>query len=1137
MSPRIKIGNQALNASNSKVEGSFVELEGQDFYAIRRMDQMPPFFMTLVSPFDHWMFISSNGGLTAGRGDAECALFPYYTDDKLVDNAEYTGPKTIIRLKDSQEADSAFLWEPFSDRQKGMYRSERNLYKSLKAEQLIFEEINFDLQLKFSYRWAFSRNYGFIRESILENLSEEEREIECLDGLENMIPPGVDGVMQDGRSTLVDAYKKNELDPETGMGIFSLSSNIVDKAEPSESLSANVVWTADKVSGHLLSSVQLDQFRFGADIQPETFTKAVKSAYFGLRKIGLESKAQKNWYTVADLALSTADVYDLKYKLQEGISEAVLKAEMADAKLEIETLVASADGLQASNEKLVETRHYGNVLYNIMRGGLFEEAYDLDLDDFRNYLALSNKDLAAQFAADLNALKGPMKYSDLIEWVEAKGDADLRRLGAEYLPLSFSRRHGDPSRPWNRFSIKRLDKEGKKILNYEGNWRDIFQNWEALAYSYPRFIEGMIFKFLNASTVDGYNPYRIEKNGIDWEVIEPHDPWSFIGYWGDHQIIYLLRLLEHCENHYPGMLLDWTKEFSFVYADVPYRLKSHQEIVADPQDTILFDEGLNRAAEERFAQVGTDGKLIWQNEAPVRANLAEKLMLTLLTKLYNFVPDGGIWMNTQRPEWNDANNALVGNGLSMVTLCYLRRYMRFMENWLAHQEEDWHINGALLDLYKSVAEVIGAYGDRKVFSAEERMDFVNHMGRAGEQYRQKAYSGDLGASQAIGIVELRDFCARTIRLLDRSIENNALESGIYHAYNLLKVEGSEAKLEYLYEMLEGQVGVLTSETLSPEEALGVLDGLKSSAMFRRDQYSYMLYPDRDLGAFLNKNRIEAAKVASKKLVAHIMECDSKGEYHFKSHINNAKDLKADFEVLSSKGLAAEVAAEEDFWYELYEESFIHRAFTGRSGTFYGYEGLGSIYWHMVSKLLLATQENVIRAKQLNTDEVTLGKLIEHYYEIRAGIGANKSPDLYGAFPFDAYSHTPSTAGAQQPGMTGQVKEDIINRWAELGLKIKGGRLEMDPFFLSEDELLNADRDFRFLNANMEWQNEMIAAGELAFTYCSTLFIYRKGKGTGVELIYHDGSRESNAQLNLSKEQSESLFKREGRIAKVYVDLA
>ena len=64
--------------------------------------------------------------------------------------------------------------------------------------------------------------------------------------------------------------------------------------------------------------------------------------------------------------------------------------------------------------------------------------------------------------------------------------------------------------------------------------------------------------------------------------------------------------------------------------------------------------------------------------------LSEKLLVFLLAKLVNFVPEGGIWMNTQRPEWNDANNALVGKGLSVVTLGYLRRYVVF---WLTLLEE------------------------------------------------------------------------------------------------------------------------------------------------------------------------------------------------------------------------------------------------------------------------------------------------------------------------------------------------------------------------------------------------------------------------------------------------------------------
>jgi len=1134
---RIKIGNQDLQFGAESPKGEFVELDGKDFYRISKVDQMPPFFMTLVSPFDHWMFIASNGGLTAGRGDADRAIFPYYTDDKLVDNAEFTGPKTLLRIKDPKEQDSAWLWEPFSNRYQGVYHLERNLYKSLGAEQLVFEEINFDLQLKFSYRWAFSQKYGFIRKVELQNIGDQSREIECLDGLENLLPSNVDGLMQDRRSTLVDAYKKNELDADTGMGIFSLSSNIVDKAEPSESLSANVVWSLDNPELHLLSNQQIDSFRKGANLKPELFTKAQKSAWFAQRDFTLNPNAIQSWYLVAETSLSSAEVHNLKAAIENGISASELEEELKRTYNELQTLVAKADGLQTSADRLVQSRHYGNVLYNIMRGGLFEDTYQLDLSDFKSYLELSNKPLYKKYAKDLEALEAPLSYANLQAWMQEKGDADLRRLGAEYLPLSFSRRHGDPSRPWNRFSIKRLDSEGQKILNYEGNWRDIFQNWEALAYSYPRFIEGMIFKFLNASTIDGYNPYRIAKNGIDWEVIEPHDPWSFIGYWGDHQIIYLLRLLEHCERHYPGLLKDLTREFSFVYADVPYRLKGHQEIMADPQDTITFNEELNNAAEERYQALGTDGKLIWEEKSPLRANLAEKLLLTALTKIYNLVPEGGIWMNTQRPEWNDANNALVGNGLSMVTLYYLRRFLRFMESWLSSQEEDLHVNAALLDLFLSTSDIIRDYQSIDSLNGAQRKEFIDRMGAAGERYRKRAYSLDLGANQALGIIESREFCARAIRFLDRSIAANEQDNGLYHAYNLLKLEGSEAKVEQLYEMLEGQVAVLTSETLSPEKALAVLDALKNSAMFREDQYSYMLYPDRNLAAFLAKNKIEASAVAEKELRDHLLEKDVKGLYHFKAHLNNAKDLLADLEDLAQLGLSAEVQAEKPFWLDLYEEQFIHRAFTGRSGTFYGYEGLGSIYWHMVSKLLLAVQENLIRAKACGTSAEIMGRLIDHYYEIRAGIGANKSPELYGAFPFDAYSHTPSTAGAQQPGMTGQVKEDILNRWAELGLAPHKGELHIDPFFLSEDEFLKTESLFRYLDVNGDWQQIELKPGELAFSYCGVPFVYSKGKAsTGLVLELKNGEKISQKETLLNTNYSASLFARDGSIEIIRLSL-
>ncbi len=204
--------------------------------------------------------------------------------------------------------------------------------------------------------------------------------------------------------------------------------------------------------------------------------------------------------------------------------------------------------------------------------------------------------------------------------------------------------------------------------------------------SYPEFIENVIAKFVNASTVDGYNPYRITNEGIDWEVEEPDDPWSYIGYWGDHQIIYLQKLLELSHQFHPDRLGDLLHRPIFSYANVPYRIRPFAAILENAKSTVDYDNDLAERIERRVSELGADGKLLLDIDGQVyQVNLLEKLLVPLLSKLGNLVVDGGIWLNTQRPEWNDANNALVGQGLSMVTLYYLRRYVRFLQALLAEQ--------------------------------------------------------------------------------------------------------------------------------------------------------------------------------------------------------------------------------------------------------------------------------------------------------------------------------------------------------------------------------------------------------------------------------------------------------------------
>ena len=137
MQSSIQIGDSRYQPTHAPVNGKYVTLSGERFYCIENYDQMAPFFMSVVSDSDHWMFISSTGGLTAGRINAESALFPYDTDDKVTDSIQNTGPLSIFLVS---KPGRTSLWEPFSDRYAGIYKIERKIYLNISGDKLVFEE-------------------------------------------------------------------------------------------------------------------------------------------------------------------------------------------------------------------------------------------------------------------------------------------------------------------------------------------------------------------------------------------------------------------------------------------------------------------------------------------------------------------------------------------------------------------------------------------------------------------------------------------------------------------------------------------------------------------------------------------------------------------------------------------------------------------------------------------------------------------------------------------------------------------------------------------------------------------------------------------------------------------------------------
>lgn len=1142
------------NTNNSQVTGEFVTMDNERFYAINNVNKMAPFFVSVISNSDHWLFVSSTGGMTAGRVSPETALFPYITVDRIHESDLHTGCKTLLRVKSEYEN---FDWEPFNREHEHRFDITRNLYKNVLGNKLCFEEINNDLQLAFRYTWATSDTYGFVRQCELENLSSKTSDkplrVELIDGFQNILPAGTPRFTQTNSSNLVDAYKWTELDERSGLAFYTLFSGITDRAEPCESLKTNTVFCRGLDNTNiLLSSEQLSAFRAGEKVEQELTKRGIRGAFLVNTTIELAPNTIKKWQLVANIEQSQSQSVALRRQLLEGEQlDNDIQNSIVNGSDELARIMASVDGFQLTGEESVSEHHYANVLFNALRGGIFDDQYMISSQDFSTTIKFFNHEVYQRNQILLDSLPAKLNFTHLLEAIKASGDSQLERLSSEYLPISFGRRHGDPSRPWNQFAIKLVDENNNRLLTYQGNWRDIFQNWEALTYSYPQFIESVIAKFVNASTMDGYNPYRITKEGIDWEVEEPDDPWSYIGYWGDHQIIYLQKMLELSKQFHPEKLSEMLRKTIFSYANVPYRIKPFDALVEDAKSTVTYDEELSLNIEKRVEKMGADGKLVLDVHGDVyQVNLLEKLLVPLLSKLGNLVIDGGIWLNTQRPEWNDANNALVGQGLSMVTLCYLRRYVCFFQDLLVNESQDIELSVEVNEWLIETAIALNNLASKltpEPVNSEVRYQSIAELGMAASTYRETIYKQEGFSGQtSLKISQISAMLNDALKAIEHTIETNERADGLYNAYNLLSLENETSTVKNLYPMLEGQVAALSSGSLKSPRVVSVVEALFASDVYRADQKTFMLYPDRKLPSFLEKNCVCAKQVEATPSLQRMLEQrderiilqDVDGEYRFNAEITNSNVLLEQLTKLNELYPSA-LAEDKESIFGLYEQTFNHQAFTGRSGGMFGFEGLGCIYWHMVSKLMLAVEENFFSCIEQGESDELSRQIASLYYRVRDGIGFNKTPEEYGAFPMDPYSHTPKHSGAQQPGMTGQVKEEILSRFGELGLRVKDGKVTFVPSLLQSCEFIQESKTFRYVDVDEQWQEIAVPAMALAFTWCQVPIVYQLNDEVEPSLLvtYNDGKQQTFSQLGLPAEESSELFHRSGQIQQLTLTIS
>ncbi len=121
-------------------------------------------------------------------------------------------------------------------------------------------------------------------------------------------------------------------------------------------------------------------------------------------------------------------------------------------------------------------------------------------------------------------------------------------------------------------------------------------------------------------------------------------------------------------------------------------------------------------------------------------------------------------------------------------------------------------------------------------------------------------------------------------------------------------------------------------------------------------------------------------------------------------------------------------------------------------------------------------------------------------------------------------------------MTGQVKEDIISRFGELGIHIKEGRIIVNPALLNKKEFLLHEESFTYYNYAGEKKKLNLNRNELALTYCQVPFIFILSETNKITVYKNNNEAVEIDELGLTEDLSRSIFNRDGSIEKLEVSI-
>ncbi len=431
-----------------------------DVYKISGYDELPAFSSFLPGlagkkGIPLWVYYTNRGqGINSfGIHHKNNAIMEFNPANTAYENTPVKGYRTFIKCNGQ-------FFEPFREYSG---RTERNFY--IRKNSFWIEEENREhgLRIRVKYFVLPENSIGaLVRKVELENLDQKEKQLEIIDGLPRIIPYGITNGQYKEMSNLFKSWTEIK-NLEQNAPYYSTRASSDDSAEVSEIEGG--YYYVGICEGRVMPVIYDAEAIFDYDsslVQPVSFLKR----------------------SMEELLQTKQCFYN---KVPCGFTPISFTLGAGESKL-FYSLTGFAGGTEQLNSKLQE----------------FCSA------DFIGKNEAMAEGLADQLTADIRTRSGMPVFDQYVE--QNYLDNFLRggypfvfgKGGKKSVVHLFSRKHGDPERDYNFFSIA-----GEYYSQGNGNFRDVNQNRRNDVFFHNEIGDFNVKTFFELIQIDGFNPLEV----------------------------------------------------------------------------------------------------------------------------------------------------------------------------------------------------------------------------------------------------------------------------------------------------------------------------------------------------------------------------------------------------------------------------------------------------------------------------------------------------------------------------------------------------------------------------------------------------------------------------------------------------